>query len=209
MKICGIYKITSPSKSIYIGQSIDITFRWYKYKKNHCKTQNKLNNSFKKYGAENHLFEIVCQCDRSELNNLEVYYIELFQTFNSKHGLNLRSGGEGKGNMSEETKKKISEIQKGKRVGKDHHFFGKKHSIETKNKISASRIGIKHSKHISEESRLNYIAAAKKRKHSDITKKKISDYVKANPVSFWKGKKRSQETIDKIKLTKSLKKSNS
>lgn len=31
-KNCGIYKITSPSGKIYIGQSIDIKRRWLDYK---------------------------------------------------------------------------------------------------------------------------------------------------------------------------------
>jgi hypothetical protein len=31
MEICGIYKITSPSKKVYIGQSVDIYERWQKY----------------------------------------------------------------------------------------------------------------------------------------------------------------------------------
>ena len=29
----------------------------------------------------------------NELNELEKYYVDLFQTFNSEHGLNLRDGG--------------------------------------------------------------------------------------------------------------------
>jgi hypothetical protein len=32
MKICGIYKITSPSKKVYIGQSVDIITRCNYYK---------------------------------------------------------------------------------------------------------------------------------------------------------------------------------
>ncbi|HEC36627.1 hypothetical protein LCGC14_1312370 [marine sediment metagenome] len=49
-KICGIYKITSPTKKIYIGQSIDINRRKIIYKNILCKLQRKIYNSLKKHG---------------------------------------------------------------------------------------------------------------------------------------------------------------
>lgn len=53
MKKCGIYKITSPTNRIYIGQSINIQKRIWSYISNHgAKTQYKLHNSLKKYGWE-------------------------------------------------------------------------------------------------------------------------------------------------------------
>ena len=46
----GIYKITSPSNKIYIGQSINIERRFNSYKNlSHCKQQIKLYNSLQKY----------------------------------------------------------------------------------------------------------------------------------------------------------------
>jgi group I intron endonuclease len=104
--ICAIYKITSPSRKIYIGQTIDVIRRYNAYRNLNCKNQNKLLHSFNKYGFLNHKFEVIHQCLREELNELEVYYIELFQCFNSEHGLNLKSGGD-KYLHSEITKDKI------------------------------------------------------------------------------------------------------
>ena len=46
----GIYKITSPSNKIYIGQSIDIEKRFYYYRKLYCLKQVKLYRSFIKIG---------------------------------------------------------------------------------------------------------------------------------------------------------------
>jgi hypothetical protein len=46
----GIYKITSPSKKVYIGQSVNIEKRKYFYEIGNCKKQIKLYNSIKKYG---------------------------------------------------------------------------------------------------------------------------------------------------------------
>ena len=49
-RICGIYKITSPSGKIYIGQSKDINLRIIYYKNARCKCQQKLYYSILKYG---------------------------------------------------------------------------------------------------------------------------------------------------------------
>ncbi len=146
MKICGIYKITSPSKKVYIGQSIDVIKRWRQYRNGHGKRQTKLNSSLQKYGIERHGFEVICQCDESELNNLEVYYIDLYQSFNSEFGLNLLGGG-GSQRHSEETKRKISLAHKGKKRDAEtvkkmsQRMLGKKASEETKAKMRAAHKG--------------------------------------------------------------------
>ena len=124
-KICGIYKITSPSGKIYIGQSNNIYIRWnYFYKKLHCSGQTKLYNSFIKYGVEKHRSDILNKCEEFELNKLERHYVNLFKTFNSKHGMNLKEGGE-HSRLSDETKNKI-------RI----KSIGRAHTQETKDKIS-------------------------------------------------------------------------
>ncbi len=94
-KICGIYKITNPKNKIYIGQSVDILHRFicYKNKTKSIKHQHRIYNSLLKYGSEKHKFEIIHECTTDKLNDLEIYYINLFNTFNSEHGLNLKSGG--------------------------------------------------------------------------------------------------------------------
>lgn len=54
--IIGIYKITSPSGKIYIGQSVDIHRRWLDYKRAKYNRSYKLYCSFKKHGVLNHIF---------------------------------------------------------------------------------------------------------------------------------------------------------
>ena len=72
IKVCGIYKITSPSGKVYIGQSIDIKRRFTSYKTlNKSKRQVKLYNSFVKYGVENHIFETIEECLVDFLNERE------------------------------------------------------------------------------------------------------------------------------------------
>jgi group I intron endonuclease len=74
----GIYKITSPTKKIYIGQSVNIEKRILSYKGLHCKNQTIIYNSLKKYGVDKHKFEILCECEISELNDKERYYQDLY-----------------------------------------------------------------------------------------------------------------------------------
>lgn len=209
MKICGIYKITSPNNKVYIGQSVDIEKRWNVYKTYHCKLQTYLYNSLKKYGWEKHKFDVLCQCDSSELNNLELYYIELYQSFNSKNGLNLRSGG-GQGNIcSEETKNKIRLKKINIPLSEEHKNNLKKsralqimnpRSEETKLKISKANKG----KTLSEEHKIKISEAHKGcrvwnkglkgvTKMSDETKKKMSE-----SGGNRKGVKLSQKTKDLI-----------
>ena len=143
-KICGIYKITSPAKRIYIGQSIDIINRWKRYGRLHCNHQSILFNSFNKYGFEKHTFEILQQCEREKLNELEKYYVDLYQTFNSKNGMNLRDGGGSKAKTSDETKLKI-------KLNSPKYWLGKKIPKEATEKYIKTRTGMK----MSIESRLN------------------------------------------------------
>ena len=83
----GIYKITSPSGKIYIGQSINIEKRFKGYKYSKAKKQPILHRSFVKYGVENHKFEIICECKKSDLYKLEAKY-QILYSAKSPKGLN-------------------------------------------------------------------------------------------------------------------------
>lgn len=112
-KIAGIYKITSPLGRVYIGQSRNVQKRMNRYKNGLAKGQFRLHHSLLKYGLESHTFEILCICSIDELNDLECYYINLYDSFDTEHGLNLKIGGDVKVKVSDETKKKQSESHKG------------------------------------------------------------------------------------------------
>ena len=144
----GIYKITSPNNKIYIGQSVNVERRIFKYKKfKDCKNQFKLLNSFNKYGIENHIFEIVEECDIELLNERERYYQDLYNVI--KKGLNCRltTTIDKSGFLSQETKDKISKANKGRiysievleNIRKLRKNF--KHSEETKLKMSNLKNG--------------------------------------------------------------------
>lgn len=108
-KIIGIYKITSPSGKIYIGQSVDVNSRFASYARKSCADQPKLFNSIEKYGYSNHIFEIVCECERHELDANEIFYICYFNTI--KEGLNCKGGG-ARGTLSKESLIKLSDSLK-------------------------------------------------------------------------------------------------
>lgn len=199
----GIYKITSPSKRIYIGQSINILGRFDRYKKADCKKQIRLHRSLLKHGAEKHKFEILCECKREELNDLEIYYIDLYQSFNHNFGLNLREGGR-QAKPSEETKEKMR-LKLIERHKHNKYIV----SEETRKKLSIAATGRRHSKEFIEKiTRIN-----KKENWSEFRLKQHIKRLEENkklPKKYTSqetreklrianvGKKASQETRDKL-----------
>lgn len=140
MKTIGIYKITSPSNKVYIGQSISIESRRASYQRGSgYKYQTRLKNSILKYGFENHYFEIIEECDITELNNKERYWQDHYNVLGNK-GLNcmLTETNSEHRKVSEETKVKMSIS----RLKNNNPMFGKNHSDKTKYKISAALKGL-------------------------------------------------------------------
>jgi group I intron endonuclease len=141
--IKGIYKITSPSSKIYIGQTINFKNRLYKYKCLNCKGQFKLYNSLKKYGPENHKFETIEECSLEQLNEKEIfwktYYLNQFNN-NWDKVLFCNLYDVGCGPMSKETKLKISNSLKGRKCT---WLKNQKRSSEIGKKISKSNTGIR------------------------------------------------------------------
>lgn len=89
-----IYKITNKVNGMsYIGQTrYTVEFRWrqHQHKKDNCY----FHNAIRKYGVNNFIVETLEECEVSQLNNREIYYIAKYNTFNK--GYNLTIGGEGK-----------------------------------------------------------------------------------------------------------------
>ena len=83
----GIYKITSPSGKIYIGQSVNIERRFTRYNSLDCVKQIRLYKSFIKHNVINHKFEIIEECELELLNERERYYQDLYDVISEK-GLN-------------------------------------------------------------------------------------------------------------------------
>jgi group I intron endonuclease len=104
----GIYKITNPSGKIYIGQSIDIVRRFGEYKNMKFSPQIKLKNSIKKYGLENHKFEIIEECNVENLNYKERYWQDYYGVLDDGLNCRLTKTQDKSGEDSLETKTKKS-----------------------------------------------------------------------------------------------------
>lgn len=175
-KITGIYKITSPSNRIYIGQSVNIHQRWRGYKYYAKKIQTRLYNSFKKYGVENHTFEIIEECSIDKLNERERYWQEYYDVLDQNKGLNCRitKDSDRSGYMSEETKIKFSKSQIGRKISK-----------ETKLKWSKQRFGGGNSRArmvINLETGIYYDCVKDAAKTINVTRKTLSN--RLNEIQF-------------------------
>jgi group I intron endonuclease len=148
-----VYKITSPSGKVYVGSTVDWKKRLATYKKLNCKKQIKLFNSLKKYGAENHTFEILDHCDKSNVRQREHYYGHLFNVL-SRNGLNhmLPKFGENLISVSEDFRIAIGLCKKGNK-----NNLGRKFSLEWRTNMSNAKKGMV------------------RKPHSDLTKNKMSN----------------------------------
>ncbi len=156
----GIYKITNPEGKIYIGLSKNIPLRWSHYKNSSSMGSNSLlKDSLKKYGYDQHIFEIkeyvefqtnlTDQQNNKILREQERYWINFYQSNNI--GLNQNRGGCGTSKHTTESKQKISQSLKGKPKPTD---FGEKRSKdfytdEWRKKLSESLKGKSRGKGIS------------------------------------------------------------
>jgi len=100
-----IYKIRNKlNNKIYFGQTVSSFKNRYGNNLLKFSHNNHLKNSIKKYGIDN--FEIDEEFDiaysKEELNKLEYYYIELYNTTNPNNGYNKIKGGNSK-KLSTET----------------------------------------------------------------------------------------------------------
>jgi len=177
----GIYKITSPSGKIYIGQTTNFIKRKNYYKNGAKPYQVRIHNSLQKYGYDAHTIEFIEECLVENLNERERYWQDFYDVI-GENGLNCRltETKDKSGFISEESKAKMSEARKGR--------------IFDQNWIEKLRIAATGKKHTEET----------KKRMSEIFKgkKKSSEHISKLPQNQkgYKGKKRSEETKTKQSL---------
>ena len=156
-----VYKHTSPDGKVYIGStSLNPKYRW-----NHGKGYKRCTRFFKainEIGWDNFEHEILFEnLSQSEAEKIEEEYIKKYKSTDEKFGFNMADGASLIGyKRTEETKQKISEAQKGRKMkpesikkrsekvkangtfsGKNNGMYGRHHTKETIEKISKANKG--------------------------------------------------------------------
>ncbi len=132
-----IYKLTSPSGKVYIGQAQDFKKRMNLYRHGRSDKQRKLHAAIKKYGWENFTKEVIDGyhgADKEGLNALETYWITHFDSV--KKGYNICAiGGTCRGvKHGPEFGEKVRKRQ-----------LGKPHTSEHNKRIGEGQTGVRRS----------------------------------------------------------------
>lgn len=173
-----IYKITNLiNNKIYIGRrstSKDIEKDYYMGSGIYLKSAQK------KHGIKNFKKDILeIHNDFDTLKEREIFWIKELSCTNQLIGYNLSIKSIGAG------------------VGEDNSFYGKKHTQDTKDKISKINTGRKHSKEL-----VNRLRELRKRENlSQETLDRKSESVTGNKNPFF-GKNHSEESKEKIRKKK-------
>lgn len=184
-----VYKITNKiNGKIYIGQTIGtLRNRW----NSHCRNKkfSLITVAINKYGRENFTIEEIAKCSsREELNMREAMFIYAFGSHNREIGYNIMEGGdnhtthsaetkatisEKARNISDETRKKMSEAKKGKKQSPEQVAAriktGRVWNEESKLKSSQKQKGRK----LTEDHRMKLSLAKKGKPNPDKVKAMI------------------------------------
>ena len=94
----GIYKITNNvNGKVYVGQAIDIKRRWQEHRSHsflpsHISYNYAIHRAIRKYGINNFDFKILEECEETELNEREKYWITTLKS--QEDGYNMTQGGD-------------------------------------------------------------------------------------------------------------------
>ena len=179
MRTYSVYIHTTPKGKRYVGiTSKKPETRWNCG--NGYKKQIVFFNAIVKYGWDNILHEIVAEnLSEKAAKAMEVELISRHMTQNRRYGYNCTAGGDGMVGYitSEETKAKLSKINKGKCLNDEHKakisgaLKGKQKSDETIAKLSAANKG----KHHSDEARAKMSESKKGHRHSEESYRKQAE----------------------------------
>lgn len=201
----AIYKIESVihPERVYIGSAVNLSRRWSMHLSALRKDKHhsgKLQNHFNKYGEVDLLFSVLLECEKESLLINEQSFIYLYKPY-----FNIcPTAGSSLGVIrSDEWRAKISTAM----LGRKNPFYGKHHSTEAREKMSAASKGKPKSK----EHRAKLSAAKSGKNHPmygkhlpNETKAKIG-FVNSNPSAETREKLR-EASIRAWKLKKEINK---
>lgn len=147
-KMIGIYKWTSPSGKYYIGQAVNLKRRYndfVNFKRTYTSKGSAIDNAREKYNSKDlWSYEILQECTREQLDELETKYINELDSANSRLGYNSTKGGDGTKGVAWGSEKQIQALKNRRTyVGKENPNYGKHHSEEAKKRISEAAKGRK------------------------------------------------------------------
>lgn len=189
----GIYRwVNNINGKTYIGSSSNISKRLKNYYNLSCleKSNMTIYKALLKYGYSNFSFEILEYCDESIVLQKEQYYLDsLAPDYNI-----LKTAGNSLGyKHSEVTKQKISEINQGKTFsedtlkkisesvrGENNHFFGKNHSIESKEKMSQTKGTIIYQYSLELDLLSSFLSSKAAAKYFKASNSSIMKYARSN-----------------------------
>lgn len=151
----GVYRIKNTlNGKCYIGSSKNVHGRWRDHRKtlrNGCHHSILLQRAWNKHGEDNFKFSILEKCEKSQLIEREQHYKDLYKSYDRKLGYDVCSvAGSTLGTtLTIEHKKKLSLAHTGLKhsketidkislasKGENNPMYGKRHTVESKRKIS-------------------------------------------------------------------------
>lgn len=196
--VSGIYRIDGPNGKFYVGSAKRISRRWIEHKRDLRRGDHanpRLQAAWNCYGESAFSLSVLELVESLEdLIDREQYWIDVLDAVGAGYNVLVTAGSNLGMQMSDETRRKMSEAAKGKKRGpmsvEQKAYFsalykGRNLSPETKAKMSASRTGRK----FSDESKAKMSAAAKGRPKSEEHRAKLA--------AAQTGRKHTPETIAK------------
>ena len=181
-----VYRHTSPNGKMYVGVTRGTTKQRWKSGSGY-KRQPRFYNAIQKYGWDNFKHEVLMEgLTRQQASLAERLFIGYWRLTERECGYNLSAGGVDFWEHSEETKRKLSELHKGKnnpmygRTGALAPMYGKHHTEESKELNRLAHIGFRHTKEAKRR-------MSEKRRNENSTNKKPVYCVELDRV-FWGAK---------------------
>lgn len=200
-----VYMHICPNNKKYIG----ITKQKPEYRWGHGSnyTNNKhFTNAIHKYSWENIEHKILYKkLTKKQAEEKEIELISYYKTNQIEYGYNILKGGNASNGLSNETRKRIADKIRGRKLTEEHKekirksLLGRKMSKEWKEKISKSLTGKKVNKISIEKARLKKIGKppwnkGKKNIYSKETIKKMSE----NTKKLWQNKEYRNKNCKKV-----------
>lgn len=112
-----IYKFTcKTTNKVYVGQTIQApesrrnAHGAGSFNPNNRSYNSKFYRAIRKYGWEDFDFDVICECEKHQMNDLEVKYIAIYDSYHN--GYNETTGGDAPTELSKESNQRRSDTHR-------------------------------------------------------------------------------------------------